>query len=147
MKDTWESSRLGRAWASGRVVRFGVFDVALDAEELHKSGVKIRVPAQSFRILTLLLERPGQLVTREALRHELWPADTFVDFDRCLNTAVNRLREALGDSAEDPRYIQTLPRRGYRFLAPVERADRVVLAVDAEVKRPVPDTVPRSLSE
>jgi Tol biopolymer transport system component/DNA-binding winged helix-turn-helix (wHTH) protein len=115
--------RAGKSPAPGRVVRFGVFDAALDAEELRKSGIRIRIPAQSFRILALLLHRPGQVVTREALRKELWPADTFVDFDRCLNTAVNRLREALGDSADNPRYIQTLPRRGYRFVAPVEKSD------------------------
>jgi len=102
------------------VFRFGVFEVDLRTEELRKQGMKLRLPRQSFAVLTLLLERPGQLVSREELREKLWPADTFVDFDHGLNAAVNRLREALGDSADVPRFIETLPRRGYRFIAPVE---------------------------
>ena len=102
------------------VFRFGVFEVDLRTEELRKQGIKLRLPRQSFSVLALLLERPGQLVSREELREKLWPAETFVDFDHGLNAAVNRLREALGDSADVPRFIETLPRRGYRFIAPVE---------------------------
>ena len=90
------------------------------AGELRKSGVKIKRQEQPFHPLAMLLERPGEVVTREELRQKLWPADTFVDFDRSLNTAASKLREALGDSAENPRFVETLPRRGYRFLAPVE---------------------------
>ena len=104
---------------AGRVVRFGVFEADLAAGELRKSGVRIRLQDQPFQILTLLLERPGEVVSREEIRQRLWPADTFVDFDHSLNTAVNKLREALGDSASSPRYIETLARKGYRFVAPV----------------------------
>jgi cholera toxin transcriptional activator len=100
--------------------RFGVFEVNSAAGELRKSGVRIRLQEQPFQVLLTLLERPGGIVTREELQQKLWPADTFVDFDHGLNTAVNKLREALGDSAVNPRYIETLARRGYRFLAAVE---------------------------
>jgi len=98
---------------------FGVFEVDLRAGELRKHGVRIKLQEQPFQILALLLKHPGHLVTREELRQELWPAHTFVDFDRGLNKAMTKLRSALGDSAESPRYIETLHRRGYRFLAPV----------------------------
>ena len=100
-------------------VRFGVFEVDLRSGELRKAGIRVSLQDQPFRILVRLLERPGELVTREQLRQELWPADTFVDFDHGLNAAIKRLRDALGDSAETPRFIETLPRRGYRFLPPV----------------------------
>jgi cholera toxin transcriptional activator len=105
---------------SGKIARFGVFELDLDAGELRKSGVKLRLQEQPFQVLALLLERAGDVTTREELRQKLWPADTFVDFDHGLNTAVNKLREALGDSASAPRYIETLARRGYRFIAPVQ---------------------------
>jgi DNA-binding winged helix-turn-helix (wHTH) protein len=108
----------------GRVIRFGVFEADLAAGELRKSGARIRLQEQPFQVLAFLLERPGQVVTREELCQKLWPADIFVDFDPSLNTAVNKLREALGDSASTPRYVETLARRGYRFLAPVEIAPR-----------------------
>src|SRR6476660_5418707 len=102
------------------VFRFGVFEVDRQSGELRKQGVRVRLRDQAFQVLLLLLERPGKVVTREDLQRRLWTADTFVDFDRGLNKAVNRLREALGDSAESPRFIETLPKRGYRFIAPVE---------------------------
>lgn len=98
---------------------FGVFEADLRAGELRKHGIRIKLQEQPFHILVLLLKRPGELVTREELRQELWPAHTFVDFDRGLNKAMTKLRSALGDSAESPRYIETLHRRGYRFLMPV----------------------------
>jgi len=98
-------------------LRFGTFEVDLRAGELRKQGKRIKLQEQPFRVLTVL-QRPGEVVTREELRNENWPPDTFVDFDNSLNTAVNKLREALGDSADNPRFIETLPRRGYRFLAP-----------------------------
>src|SRR5439155_14009181 len=101
------------------VVRFGVFEVDLRAEELRKNGSKLKLAGQPFQVLAILLERPGELVTREELRKRLWP-DTFVDVDHNLNTAINKIREVLGDSAENPRFVETLPRRGYRFIAPVE---------------------------
>ncbi|HEV8254577.1 MAG TPA: winged helix-turn-helix domain-containing protein, partial [Vicinamibacteria bacterium] len=101
-------------------VRFGVFEADLAAGELHRQGVKVRLSGQPFAVLAVLLERPGGVVTRDDLRQRLWPADTYVDFDHGLNAAVNKLREALGDSAGTPRYIETLPRKGYRFIAPVQ---------------------------
>ncbi len=107
---------------SARIVRFGVFEVDRTAGELRKSGARIRLQEQPFQVLALLLDRPGDVVTREELREKLWAADTFVDFDHSLNTAINKVREALGDSASSPRYIETLARRGYRFLATVEPA-------------------------
>lgn len=111
---------------SHRTLRFGVFDVDLRTAELRKHGVRIRLEEQPFHILTLLLECPGELVTREELRQKLWSADTFVDFDRSLNKAMSKLRLALGDSAESPRYIETLHRRGYRFIAPIQHDEPVV---------------------
>jgi TolB-like protein/DNA-binding winged helix-turn-helix (wHTH) protein/Tfp pilus assembly protein PilF len=110
-----------------RVVRFGVFQLDLRSGELHKRGVRVRLQQQPFRVLELLLERPGEVVLREELRARLWASDTWVDFDHGLNKAVNKLRETLGDSAESPRFIETLAKRGYRFLAPVEP-----VVVDAE---------------
>jgi DNA-binding winged helix-turn-helix (wHTH) protein/tetratricopeptide (TPR) repeat protein len=101
------------------VFRFGTFEVDLRTREMRKQGVRIKIQGQPFHVLTLLLQRPGEMVTREELRSKIWQSDTFVDFDNGLNTSINRLREALGDSAESPRYIETLPRRGYRFIAPV----------------------------
>ncbi len=102
------------------MVRFGVFEADLKACELRKHGLRLKLSEQPFQILAILLEKPGDVVTREELRNRLWPGDTFVDFDHGLNNAVMRLREALGDSSENPRFIETLPRRGYRFIAPVE---------------------------
>ena len=104
-------------------VRFGVFEVDLRTGELRKHGIRIKLQDQPFQILALLLERPGEIVTREELQNKLWPADTFVDFDVGLNTAIKRLRDALGDSAESSRYVETLPRRGYRFIAVAQRIE------------------------
>ncbi len=122
-------------------MRFGLFEVDLSAGELRKNGVRIRLQEQPFQVLALLLERPAEVVTREELRQKLWPADTFVDFDHSLNTAVNKLREALGDSASSPRYVETLARRGYRFLAPVERGETNVPAAESSNLAPA-GTVP-----
>ena len=102
-----------------RRLRFGNFEVDLEAGELRKAGVKQKFGGQPFQVLTILLESPGEVVTREELQKRLWP-NTFVDVDHNLNTAINKIREALGDSAESPRYVETLPRRGYRFIASVE---------------------------
>lgn len=104
---------------SPAIMRFGVFEVDLRAGELRKQGVRIKLQEQPFHVLTALLQRPGEVVTREELRSQIWPEDTFVDFDNSLNTAINKLRDALGDSAEAPRFIETLPRRGYRFIGSV----------------------------
>jgi DNA-binding winged helix-turn-helix (wHTH) protein len=108
---------------SPTILRFGVFEVDVRAGELLKQGVRIKLQEQPFHVLTVLLQRPGEVVTREELRSQNWPADTFVDFDNSLNTAINKLREALGDSADSPRFIETLPRRGYRFIALVTGGD------------------------
>jgi TolB-like protein/DNA-binding winged helix-turn-helix (wHTH) protein len=105
--------------ARTRGARFGAFDVDLRSGELHKQGIRLKLQEQPFQILALLLERAGDVVTREELRQKLWPGDTFVDFDTGLNSAIKKLRDVLCDSAEEPRYIETLPRRGYRFIAPV----------------------------
>jgi DNA-binding winged helix-turn-helix (wHTH) protein len=105
--------------SSGRVVRFGSFEADLQEGTLTKVGYRIRLQEQPFRILALLLERSGQLVTREEIRQKLWSPETFVGFDDALNTAVRKLREALNDSADNPRFLETVPRRGYRFVAPV----------------------------
>jgi DNA-binding winged helix-turn-helix (wHTH) protein len=104
---------------SPRSIRFGTFEVDLAAGELRKSGVKLKLTGQPFQVLAILLDRPGEVVTREELQKRLWP-DTFVDVDHNLNTAINKIREVLGDAAESPRFVETLPRRGYRFVAPVE---------------------------
>ncbi len=101
------------------IIRFAVFEVDLRSGELRKSGVRVALQEQPFRVLVRLLERPGEVVARDDLRQQLWPADTFVDFDHGLNTAIKRLRDALGDSADTPRFIETLPRRGYRWIAPI----------------------------
>src|SRR6266446_3613504 len=105
------------------ILRFGTFEVDARSGELRKQGVRIKLQEQPFHVLTVLLERPGEVITREELRNQNWPADTFVDFDNSLNTSINKLREALGDSADNPRFIETLPRRGYRFIAPVTGVD------------------------
>src|SRR5262245_2920002 len=125
---------------------FGSFEVDLESGELRRQGVKIKLQDQPFRLLALLLERAGEVVTREELRDELWPADTFVDFDHSLNTAVRKLREALGDSAETPRYVETLARRGYRFVAPVAGPGptaQLPHSADADVASPSPFTPTR----
>ena len=106
-------------------VRFGPYSVDLRTHELRKDSLKLRLVGQPFEILTMLLSRPGELVTREQLRDRLWAGDTFVDFDHGLNAAVNKLREALCDSAENPKYVETLPRRGYRFIGQIEKPETI----------------------
>src|SRR5438128_11871316 len=102
-------------------VRFAAFELDSRAGELRKQGVKIRLQEQPFQILQILLQHPCEIVTREELQQKIWPSDTFVDFDHGINNAIKRLREALGDAAETPHYIETLPRRGYRFIGKIER--------------------------
>jgi len=131
--------------ANGQRYRFGTYEADVSAGELLRDGSKIRLQEQPFQVLVALLERPGEIVTREDLRERLWPSDTFVDFDHSLNTAINKLREALRDSAANPRFIETKARRGYRFIAPVQ----AVSAETAEVSVEVPVTVskPEALPE
>jgi cholera toxin transcriptional activator len=118
---------------SVKIARFGVFELNLDASELRKNGAKLRLQEQPFQVLVLLLERAGDVVTREDLRRKLWPSNTFVDFDHSLNTAVNKLRETLGDSASSPRYIETVARRGYRFIAPVQTSVKTGAGPNSEM--------------
>jgi len=130
-----------------RVVRFGVFEVNLRAGELVCNGIKVKLQNQPFQILAMLLERPGEVVTRDEMRSRLWPAETFVDFDHGLNSAIRRLRDALGDSAENPTYVETLGRRGYRFIFPVEQPNgsrghsglAVVVPIAAPERTPPPE--------
>src|SRR5918995_5682971 len=122
--------------AAPHVVRFGVFELDIQSGELHRRGLGVRLPDQSFQILRLLLSRPAEVVTREELRHALWTSETFVDFEVGLNSAVRKLREALDDSPDNPRFVETLPRRGYRFIAPVNPP-----AVDQSSEPETPTTV------
>ncbi len=111
---------MSEAPQAGKRIRFGPYEADLTAGELRKNGRLIRLQEQPFQVLAALLDRPGEVVTREELRERLWAGDTFVDFDQGLNTAINKLREALGDSVANPRFVETLPKRGYRFLSPID---------------------------
>ena len=137
------------ASSARKSTRFGIFEADFVSGELRKNGIRIRLQEQPFQVLVMLLARPGEMVTREQLRARLWPADTFVAFDHSLNTAVNKLREALGDSAANPRFVQTVARRGYRFIAPLQEdgtlapdgngaAPGAVSALHSELEVPVP---------
>jgi DNA-binding winged helix-turn-helix (wHTH) protein len=118
--------------SAGKIVRFGIFEANLSLGELRKNGAKIRLQEQPFQVLAVLLERPGEVVTREDLRTRLWNAETFVDFDHSLNTAINKLRDALDDSAANPRFVETLAKRGYRFIAPVRYDDQPGIAASRQ---------------
>ena len=118
--------------------RFGVFEADAATGELRKQGIRIKLNAQPFQVLCLLLDRPGTLLTREEISRELWPDGTFVDYEHGVNSAINRIREALGDTAASPRFVETLARRGYRFVAPVERiteriAERITEQIPAQI--------------
>src|SRR5437867_8542065 len=117
MLDQWHLRHTAVAEAVNfpRLIRFGIFEVDLQSGELRKAGVKLKLTGQPIQVLAILLEHPGEIVAREQLQKRLWP-DTFVDVDHNLNTAINKIREVLGDSAESPRFVETLPRRGYRFI-------------------------------
>lgn len=133
-----------------RHYRFGVFEADIAAGELRRQGLRVKLNAQPFQLLCLLLERPGELLTREEISRELWPDGTFVDFDHGVNSAINRIREVLGDTAANPRFVETLARRGYRFIAPVERVDvgatsspaSASLPLAAEGGSPTPESLP-----
>jgi Tol biopolymer transport system component/DNA-binding winged helix-turn-helix (wHTH) protein len=140
---------------SGKMLRFGAFEVDVSAGEIRKSGIRLRMQGQPLQILLLLLESPGQVVSRDLIREQLWASDTFVDFEHSLNTAIKKLRQTLGDDADNPRFVETLPRKGYRFIAPVtvdlKRTEREVesgqLAVTpaaARYERAAPATGPHS---
>jgi TolB-like protein/DNA-binding winged helix-turn-helix (wHTH) protein/Tfp pilus assembly protein PilF len=137
---------MGAAAPSSRLIRFGIFELDLRSGELQKQGRKIRLEGQPVQVLICLLENPGELVTREELHRKLWPSDTFVNFEHGLNAAVKRLRQALSDSADNPRFVETLPRRGYRFIAPVQTVgaalEEAPVAVRAAVQVEVSATNP-----
>jgi TolB-like protein/DNA-binding winged helix-turn-helix (wHTH) protein/tetratricopeptide (TPR) repeat protein len=122
-------------------VRFGVFELDVRAGDLRKGGRKVKLEGQPLQILTLLLERPGELVTREELKRALWSADTFVDFELSINAAVKRLRQALDDSADTPRYVETLPRRGYRFIYPITETRAAGVGAQSSLPKPKPRRV------
>ncbi len=123
-------------------IRFGVYELDRDAMELRKHGVPIRLQEQPFRVLAMLAERPGEIVTREQLQERIW-GNTFVDFDHSLNKAVNRVREALNDNAGTPQYIETVPRRGYRFIAPVAAIPQTEAPPAVHVSRPAEEPANR----
>jgi Tol biopolymer transport system component/DNA-binding winged helix-turn-helix (wHTH) protein len=127
--------------SQAKIVRFGPFEADLVTLELRKHGNKLRLPNQSFLVLSMLLERAGRLVTRDELRERLWPSDTFVEYDQGLNAAVNRLREALGDSAEKPNFIETLPKRGYRFIATIESTSPTHSSAAEADTNPAPSSI------
>src|SRR3954451_8897294 len=129
-----------------RIVRFGVFELDLSTGELRKNGVKVRLQGQPIQVLTVLLERAGDIVTREELRQKLWASDTFVDFDHSLNTAINKVRDALGDSASSPRFVETLARRGYRFIAPVQNPGQIEERNNDVSPDPARDPPPRTMA-
>jgi DNA-binding winged helix-turn-helix (wHTH) protein len=121
---------------SANVIRFEGFEVDLRAQELYKAGHKIKLQVQPFQVLAMLLERPGEVVTRDEMQKRLWPADTFVDFDHSVNTAIKKLRQALGDDKNKPRFVETLPKRGYRFLASVKKPATNSAAAEVQVAAP-----------
>ena len=125
-------------------VRFSSFELDLRAGELRKHGLRIKLQDQPLQVLTLLLEKPGEVVTREQLRDRLWPADTFVDFDHSLNSAVKKLRQALNDDPDVPRFIETLPRRGYRFIAPILNGEKPGLTATNTAPAPADQTIPHT---
>src|SRR5215471_16082650 len=125
-----------------RRVSFGVFDIDLRTGELRKHGLRIRLQRQPFDVLALLIQRAGDVVTREELQQKLWPANTFVDFDHGLNKAINKIREALGDSADSPRFVETVARRGYRFLADVRVTVPAVVTMSSAEAVPATPSAP-----
>src|ERR1700751_6020115 len=128
-------------------LRFGVFELDLRAGELRKHSLRVRLQQQPFQVLIVLLEHPGEVVTREEIQKKLWPADTFVDFDHGLNKTINKIREALGDSAESPRFVETVARRGYRFLAEVKVVDATSLRGSEPPTQPEPSAETRERPE
>src|ERR1700722_5862653 len=136
-------SAMGPAVPSPRAIRFGVFELDLRSGELQKQGRKIRLEGQPGQVLMCLLENPGELVTRDELQRKLWPEDPLVNFEHGLNAAVKRLRQALSDSADNPRFIETLPRRGYRFIAPIQ----VVSGSEGVATPSAPKSIPEEVDQ
>src|SRR5215467_5795388 len=136
MPQTHQSKGTAQTIRFGGRLRFGEFTVDTLARELHRNGLRVRLQDQPFQVLALLTQRAGEVVTREDLRKHLWPADTFVDFDNSLNAAVAKIREALADTPENPRFIETVPRSGYRFRAPIETPGDLVVKPPATPEMP-----------
>src|SRR5215813_9388961 len=132
-----EVAAMGGVRQSEDIVRFGAFELSVRAGELRKQGAKIKLQEQPFHVLQILLQREGEIITREELRQKIWPSDTFVDFDHGLYNAIKRLREALGDDAESPHYIETVPRRGYRFIGKSEPAIPAPSSIQSVVVLPL----------
>src|SRR5579863_4964572 len=131
------NTEMQTAARSTNTVRFEGFEVDLRAQELYKAGRKIKLQIQPFQVLAMLLEQPGEVVTREEMQKRLWPADTFVDFEHSVNTAIKKLRQALEDDIKKPRYVETLPKRGYRFLATVKKpAGATATAIETKAGEP-----------
>lgn len=124
------------------LVRFGVFEFDRNAGQLSRNGIRLKLSQQPLQVLCVLLERPGEVVSRKELQKLLWSSDVFVDFDHGLNKSVQKLREALGDSPDSPRYIETIPRTGYRFIAPVTKPTQEGLAAQTDVPSTTPRTPP-----
>src|SRR5262245_16560999 len=133
---------MGPSTLPSRTVRFGVFEVDFEAGLLCKNGQQVKLQEQPLQVLAMLLERPGQIVTREELQQRLWSSDTLVDFDHGRNKAINKSRQALGDSADNPRFVQTLARKGYRFIAPVEKLSERLSDSNLEIDKVLDASVP-----
>src|SRR6185369_13122717 len=128
---------------SRQILRFGIFEADLETGELRKNGEKVPLQTQPFQVCAILLKRSGELVTREELRQKVWPEDTFVDFDQAVNTAIKKIRIALEDEADHPRFVETLPRRGYRFICPVLTGDgQLAEAEYPAAAKPIVETGP-----
>jgi cholera toxin transcriptional activator len=130
-----------------RRYRFGIFEADATTGELRRQGIRVKLNAQPFQVLLMLLDRPGELLTREEIARELWPEGTFVDAEHGVNSAINRIREALGDAASSPRFIETLARRGYRFVAPLERIGSDTPAQNAGAPQPAAERIPAEAGE
>src|ERR1700751_2362618 len=130
---------MSTAAKAGSRVHFGLFEADLKTGELYRSGIRVRLQAQPFRVLTILLQNAGEVVSREDLQEQLWGKNTVVDFEHSLGTAINKIRDALGDSAENPRFIETLAKRGYRFIAPVSFITPVGSAPSQTFDVPIPN--------
>src|SRR5579863_10769315 len=132
--------------AAGRIVRFAVFEFDIETGELRKHGLRIKLQGQPISVLAILIEHAGETVTRDELQKRLWPVDTYVDFEHSLNAAVKRLRAALGDSADAPRFVETLPRQGYRFIAPLNRPETINPVVTQPDKSQTASDVPPAVA-
>jgi DNA-binding winged helix-turn-helix (wHTH) protein len=137
----------GSPVSPSRYLRFGIFHLDLQREELFKDGTRVKLQGKVYQALLALLEKPGEIVTREALRMRLWPADTFVNYDANVNTTVNKLRQVLGDSPEQPAFVETIPRQGYSFVAKVEHVDQPAARQARSQAGLLPDTLDRNQPE